>query len=135
MPEVKSVINLKEFIKKNITNTHIAAYHNIPDETKSKKSEYLKTLMIKLNLIEDKVMFFKVLDKDNTIMKDEIISLRNILKDKFKSKPFNNKVNDMMLKEIENYFCEDIKGNHKYNLANLSRLSKKKGKQKKEVYE
>ena len=91
--------------------------------------------MIKLNLIEDNVMFFKVLDKDNTIMKDEMISLKNILKDKFKSKPFNNKVNDMMLKEIENYFCEHINGNHKYNLANLSSLSKNKEKKKKEGYE
>ena len=126
MPVLTTVINLKEFIKKNITSTHIAAYHNIPDATKLKKSEYLKRLMIKLNLIEDKVMFFKILDKDNTIMKDEMISLKNILKDKFKSKPFNNKVNDMMLKEIENYFCEDINGNHKYNLTNLSSFSKKK---------
>ena len=82
--------------------------------------------MIKLNLIDDKVMFFKILDKNNNIMKDEMISLKNILKDKFKSKPFNNKVNDMMLKEIEKYFCEDINGNHKYNLTNLSSFSKKK---------
>ena len=82
--------------------------------------------MIKLNLIDDKVMFFKVLDKNNTIMKDEMISLKNILKDKFKSKPFNNKVNDMMLKEIENYFCEHINGNHKYNLTNVSSYSNKR---------
>ena len=35
-----------------------------------------------------------------------------------KSKPINNKISDEILKEIENYFCKDIKENEKYNLIN-----------------
>ena len=68
----------------------------------------------------------------NIIVQEDISSLKRILQDKLKkshnnnSNLFNNKVNDIMLKEIENHFCEDITANNKYNLANISSLCNEK---------
>ena len=52
MPVLATVINLKEFIKQNITNTHIAAYNKIPVNKKANKSNYLKSLIIQFNSIQ-----------------------------------------------------------------------------------
>ena len=87
--------------------------------------------MIELNLIEDKVIFFKVVDKNNIIIKEKSSSVKRILQEKFKnhnnnSNSFNNKVNDIILKEIDNYCCEDITENNKYNLANIPILNNEK---------
>ena len=132
MPDVNSIINLKDFIKEKITNAHIVAYNKIPENQKSMKGNYMKELLIELNLIEDKVILFKVKNNINIIVQENISSLKRILQDKLKksynnnSNSFNNKVNDIMLKEIENHFCEDITANNKYNLANISSLCNEK---------
>ena len=78
------------------------------------------------------MILFKVTNKKNIIVEEDISSLRRILQDKLKkshnnnSNSFNNKVNDIMLKEIENHFCDDITANNKYNLSNISALCNEK---------
>ena len=44
IPEVKSVINFKDFIKEKITNTHIVAYNEIPETKRSMKGNYMKNI-------------------------------------------------------------------------------------------
>ena len=54
-------------IKEKITNAHIVAYNKIPENQKLRKGNYMKELLIELNLIEDKVIFFKVKNNINII--------------------------------------------------------------------
>ena len=89
MPDVNSIINLKDFIKEKITNAHIVAYNKIPENQKSMKGNYMKELLIELNLIEDKVILFKVKNNINIIVQEDISSLKGILQDKLK-KSHNN---------------------------------------------
>ena len=44
----------------------------------------MKELLIELNLIEDKVIFFKVKNNINIIVQEDISSLKRILQDKLK---------------------------------------------------
>ena len=48
------------------------------------KGNYMKELLIELNLIEDKVIFFKVKNNINIIVQEDISSLKRILQDKLK---------------------------------------------------